>query len=168
MRSAVIAYATFALLSSCGGDPQTGFVAFERDFQDFHSWEAFDVGHVGEIGDIHGEGPRRIYLRERPPAGSKAFPIGTMLAKEMTLQKDPTARTIFAMVKRGAGFNPGGNDWEWFDLAIREDGSVRIAWRGVGPPSDGDAYGDPSGCNPCHKSGGNDMVRTPELALANF
>ena len=144
-------------LGCSGKDPSpvvlAPFVAFESDFQDFHSWESFAITMDIAPGNDHLNGPRHLFLNKRPPAGSHEFPVGTIMVKESD-GDDPTARHIFAMVKRGADFNVGGAlNWEWFELANASSGAVVIKWRGFGP-SNGDAYGGDAtgGCNACHKT----------------
>jgi len=79
---------------------------------------------------------------------------------------DLPSRHVFAMVKRGGGFNAeGAKEWEWFELHNEANGGVTIVWRGVGPAT-GDAYGGVStgGCNTCH--GGawrTDFAFSPKL-----
>jgi hypothetical protein len=138
------------------------FVAFSDDFKGFHAWEKMFIP-AGELDDpIHG-GNRSIYVNKRPAKGSKEFPVGTIIVKQM---QDPGGQT-FAMVKRGGGFNADGAvGWEWFRL-VEQSGGVWIAWRGVGPP-DGETYGGASGgvCNGCHFAGkDNDWVQYEGLKL---
>jgi hypothetical protein len=115
----------------------------------------------------HLTGPRTEYLNKKPAPGSSEFPIGTIIVKEIG-GGDVTTRGVFAMVKRGGGYNPeGASNWEWFELANGADGSETIRWRGVGPPL-GEMYGgDPlGGCNGCHAgSRANDFVQSQRLRL---
>lgn len=149
-----------------GGEPLI-FVAFGRDFENFRTWEKFVLPEDPDGTVVHLAGKRTEYLNKRPPAGAKAFPIGTIIVKEM--DGDLETRQIFAMVKRGGGFNPSGaKEWEWFELTNKADGvGVNILWRGVGPP-DGERYGGaPAGaCNVCHGgSKSNDYVTSAPLHL---
>src|SRR5215471_6795344 len=108
------------LLSACGGgggptsggDTPSVFVAFAKDFAGYKSWEAFPVpaGSVPDFPDL--TGPRTEYLHARPPPGSKEFPVGTIIVKEV-----PASSKVFAMVKRGGGYDTeGAVNWEWFEL----------------------------------------------------
>jgi hypothetical protein len=127
------------------------FLAFASDFAHFRTWESFDCGEGVAPGDDHLTGTRRVYFNRRPPPGSRVFPVGTIFVKESGEGALPS-RHVFAMVKRGGGFNAGGaGDWEWFGLQNDPSGAVTIAWRGTGPAT-GDAYGSAStgGCNTCH------------------
>jgi len=158
------------------------FVAFASDFKGFHDWpnqaEAmvaptlppFDAGALGGDGGIHLV-PEHEYWNMNPPPGSTAFPVGFMVVKE-TEEADPTARSTFAMVKRGGSFNIlGAAGWELYDLKNNTDGSVNIQWSGYGPPAGStDIYGgNPNVCNGCHKiAASNDFIWSAALQLSNF
>jgi hypothetical protein len=143
------------------------FVAVASDFRGFHSWDSYDVTAGAALAGIHDGSTVTEYLIEAPPHGSKEFPIGTIIVKEAT--GGTIAHELFAMVKRGGGFNDGAPGWEWFDLSPTKDDSVAIVWRGFGPPV-GDTYGGDAsaGCNTCHTACGNDAVCAKPLALSNF
>jgi len=178
----LIAAAALALaLGACGGGGSGGndadgvdgssdvFIAFAKDFRGYHSWEAFDVTGGAELASIHDGSTVMEYINHLPPSGSTTFPVRTIIVKEATGGTIP--HEIFAMVKRGGGFNSGLPDWEWFELENLEDGadSVDIVWHGFGPPK-GETYGGDanSGCNTCHLECGNDGVCAKELALDSF
>ena len=165
-------------LAACGGAPaddpvaQMGtFIAFTSDFEDFRTWEPFHIPDSGAQGSVHLAGPKTDYLNRRPPTGSTEFPVGTIIVKEIEVGAFED-RQVFAMVKRGGGYNsssaaPG---WEWFELRDNPDGTLdRIVWRGFGPPA-GELYGgDPNGCIGCHSlAKDNDYVKSPPLLLSNF
>lgn len=163
--------------SPSGGDggSQT-FVAFASDFSAFRSWYSTPgVGPpgapqppTGPDGGIH-SGPLMTYVNQRPPKGSTSFPVGTIIVKEPTTPA-VTDRQIFAMVKRGGGYDSSGAaDWEWFELASVDENNVTVVWRGVGPPT-GEAYGGmPNLCNDCHMMAqSNDFVWTAGLELSSF
>jgi hypothetical protein len=125
------------------------FIALERNFQGFQNWARVDLADRPEQGGTHVAGETHEYINSPPAAGAKAFAVGTIFVKTVESQKKSD---IFAMVKRGGGFNASGaSGWEWFGLRARADGSVAIVWRGVNAP-DGETYGgDPlGGCNGCH------------------
>jgi hypothetical protein len=148
--------------------PLRSFLALERDFQGFRGWTAIDLPERGPQGITHVAGKRREYVNRRPPSGLSAFPVGTILVKEL-LSDAPEGHQIFAMVKRGGSYNAvGAPGWEWFELRERDDKSVGIVWRGLSAP-DGESYGgDPLGtCSNCHQMAKkNDFVRATSLALA--
>ena len=163
------------------------FVAFDSTFNGFHSWPSavatpspnlppVDAGGVGPDGGATDGGihpPPETEYWQLPPLtpGSATFPIGTMIVKE-TNEADPTARQVFALVKRGGDFNPtGAVNWEWYELKNNADGSVVIGWQGYGPPSgSADIYGgNPAVCNTCHiKAAANDYVWSAALQLSNL
>ena len=164
----------------------TTFVAFASDFNGFHSWPSavampspnlppVDAGGIGPDGGatdggVHPVPETEYWKLPSTPTGNE-FPIGTIIVKE-TNEVDPTARQLFALVKRGGDFNPtGAVNWEWFELKNVADGSAVISWHGYGPPSgSADIYGgNPAVCNTCHeKAAANDYVWSAALQLSNF
>jgi len=180
-RGLASACVALGLLAACGGGgaggPGSGgtsgegdvFLAFAKDFRGYHSWEAFDTTGAAELAGIHDGSTVTEYINKIPPSGSTEFPLRTIVVKEATGGTIP--HELFAMVKRGGGFNSGLPGWEWFELENLDDGtdSVKIVWHGFGPP-DGESYGGDStnGCNTCHFDCGNDGVCAKELALENF
>ncbi|HYQ26497.1 MAG TPA: hypothetical protein VER04_04735 [Polyangiaceae bacterium] len=145
-------------------DVREPFIALERNFQGFKDWARVELADRPEQGNTHLAGETYEYLNAAPQAGAKAFPVGTIFVKTVESKKKSD---IFAMVKRGKGFNgSGAAGWEWFGLRARADGSVAIVWRGVNAP-DGESYGgDPlGGCNGCHGAAAkNDHVHAFSLA----
>lgn len=163
-----------ALLACLDNDqlPGTGdsFVAMQSDFAGFTTWSTYavadaDTGHVA--------GDRVVYVNVPPPGGGASFPVGTIIVKTI----DWSGGTdVHAMVKRGADYNPDGAfGWEWFELALDEDGTPVIQWRGTAPPA-GEQYGQLPGttgdtgatvsgdCNTCHgAAAANDYVHTIPL-----
>jgi len=174
-RELALAGAAVSLVAACGGGDaapssegggSTG-VVFASNFQGFRSWTSFHFDSATGEGAVHAAGPRTEYVSALPPHGSTSFPVGTLIVKTIE-SSDPQ---IFAMVKRGAGYNQdGATGWEWFELKEGEGGAVTIVWRGVGPPA-GEKYGgDPNGgCNGCHSSArANDFVKSPKLVLGSL
>ena len=145
-------------------DVREPFIALERNFQGFQDWARVDLSDRPEQGNTHIAGETHEYVNAPPPRGARRFPVGTIFVKTVEGKKKSD---IFAMVKRGNGFNASGaSGWEWFGLRSRADGSVAIIWRGVNPP-DGETYGgDPlGGCNGCHGAAAkNDNVHAYSLA----
>ncbi len=149
------------------GDSDT-FLAFATSFAGYRSWSHAPATATNAPSGLHTSGPMTVYWNKPPPHGSTEFPIGTIIVKET----DPgvTPAQIFAVVKRGGGYNAAGaHDWEWFELQTADSGSVVILWRGVGPPN-GETYGgDPTTCNTCHgQASSNDFVWSSALQLAAF
>jgi hypothetical protein len=160
------------LLVSCAGDDDltrdgSAFLAFASDFEHYRSWRSFDLPAAAVPSSPHTDGPRTEYLNREPPKGSTAFPIGTIIVKDIQPTDDQPART-FAMVKRGGTYNANGAvGWEWFELKTVGTSSVGIAWRGFGPPR-GETYGGDAfaGCNTCHMGArDNDYVLSPAIRL---
>lgn len=152
-------------LAACGPAEMkttpTVFIALARDFQAFDQWEHFDLP-TGEItASPHTAGTRTVFLNARPAKGSTAFPVGTVIVKQ-------GVEHVFAMAKRGGGYNSAGADgWEWFELKAATDGSQAIVWRGITPPV-GEKYSGTSGgtCNTCHDAAkANDWVQSEPLRL---
>lgn len=151
--------------------PNEPFIAFARDFDRFETWEAFPVTGDPKAADAHETGPRTMYLNRRPPSGIVRFPIGTIIVKTIQAGDHRSGWSVFAMVKRGGGYNrAGARDWEWFRLVLTESesGAPQIAWRGIGPPDASGGYGSATDCNLCHmeRAAHNDAVQTATLAMA--
>lgn len=142
--------------------PRDPFIAFAEDFRGYGAWEKISIKGDPLDDPIHG-GDRTIFVNRRPPKGSAQFPVGTIVVKRM----ESPGGQIFAMVKRGGGFNAeGAVDWEWFRI-VDAGGEIGIAWRGMSPP-DGESYGGGPGgvCNGCHFAAkANDWVMHPGLSL---
>jgi len=175
-RRSLVVFGLCALLSACSGSgasseepSSTSFLAVAADFRGYRSWPAFDVSAEAVIVGIHDGSTVTEYVSALPPSGSTEFPLGTLIVKEAiggTMEHE-----LFAMARRGGNFNStGARGWEWFELVNLEDGkdSVKINWRGFGPPL-GEMYGgDPnSGCNMCHKACVDSVCATP-VQLSNF
>ncbi|MBL8954061.1 MAG: hypothetical protein JNK82_25010 [Myxococcaceae bacterium] len=160
------AYAITLALWACGPAPEPepeSFVPFASHFARYTSWESFVIPGGAQQEDAHVSGDRTLYLKRRPPRGATRYPVGTLIVKVTPLQ-------VFAMAKRGGGYNAqGAVDWEWLEL----EGTVEqpfIRWRGIGAP-DGEGYGPPgeSSCNLCHDGAAhNDFVRAAPLQLSEW
>ena len=129
------------LFQSCSDDdeeeaaPVAEFVATNADFANFRSWPevATHQGPGPEIGGAH-HGPddevsRTIYVKNNQKRGADGkFPVGTLIVKDT--RKNGETVEVTAMVKRGNGFNPDNNDWEWFmlepDGKIARDNSLEL------------------------------------------
>jgi len=155
-----------------GGGEEEGesYLAFSSSFQGFRKWEAFPVPEGAGGDPVHTMGPRTEYLKHRPGDDDTAFPVRTIIVKESN-EGTLGDRTVFAMVKRGAGYNAqGAAGWEWFELKNLDETNVDILWRGVGPPA-GEKYGgDPNaGCNSCHEGAAdNDFVLSSKIRLGGM
>ncbi|MFT3838782.1 MAG: hypothetical protein QM723_17515 [Myxococcaceae bacterium] len=156
------------VLMGCGPGREAGetpFIAEVADFVGYRSWNSWSFAATAGGTSTHTSSPRTVYLNRRPPEGSKAFPVGTIIVKDL----DWMTQT-FAMVKRGAGYNDGGaKGWEWVELVPGAD-PPRIVWRGIAPPPHETYAGTESDtCNACHSgASGNDYVQSQALSLAGF
>lgn len=139
-------------------EPGLDFVAFSGDFQGFRAWPSFTMPAAPDQGGgAHVAGDRTVYVNQVPPAGATEFPKGTIVIKEMK-GADPK---LFAMVKRGGGYNgTGAVDWEWFEVReLSGDSLMDVEWRGVGPPAGEEYAGNAEGgCNGCHAASPHDGV----------
>lgn len=154
-------------LLSCSEPERTSFIAFERDFQGFRRWSGGAFEELPARGQTHYAGEQRYFIRG-PERRGPEFPVGTLIVKQALLEARPEGQ-LFAMVKRGAGYNASGaQGWEWFELSERPNHSVAIKWRGVSAPTGEEYGGDPHGsCNTCHgEAKANDFVKSPALQLA--
>ena len=92
------------------GAPVTEFVAQESDFECLTAQPRVrNLRIVNKLGLLE----EALDLAENPEAG-RQFPVGTIL------QLFPGE----AMVKRGGGFDPANNDWEYFELAVSAAGTT--------------------------------------------
>ena len=186
VRKIGIALFLAPLLGGCGssagpedadGGTSSGetFLAFAGNFTDYHGWsQAPATPSEGTPADqVHPIGPWTLYWKfsiDPLQHGATTFPLGTIIVK----QTDPGVvdpPQIFAMVKRGGGFNAtGARDWEWFELESYDDGTVSIVWHGFGPPAGTEKYGgDGTVCNGCHAgAASNDYVWSSALTLSSF
>jgi hypothetical protein len=173
-ESSLLALAVASCLTACGKNHEppvlpkpAPFIAFERDFSGFREWHSVELPKLEAQGVTHTEGEPREWVNALPAPGKRAFPVGTMIVKEVTNRETET-HEIFAMVKRGGDYNlRGAPGWEWFELRERPDESLAIVWRGINAPNGEDYAGDPlGGCNSCHQlAAKNDFVKTTTLAL---
>jgi hypothetical protein len=173
--------AALLFLAACDGDAKNAdagnpapqiFVALPEDFYGFQSWEAFhfDGPQEGDAG-VHISGRRDVYLKQQPPHGATAFPVGTIIVKSFPDEPTNFGPRTFAMAKRGGNYNStGAPGWEWFELDLSNPATPATVWRGLGPPV-GDIYAGTNGgtCNDCHGAAkSNDSVQSAALQLSSF
>lgn len=150
------------LVAGCAGSSSAEpYIAFDPDFSDFRAWPRVAVGSAPLAG--HEQGQRYVYRRPTPAMlatssdaalsgdASVEYPTGTILVKTMESGAPDTWR-IFAMVKRGAGYNSeGARGWEFFELKIDPQNRVSILARGVRPGVIYDMVNETEvTCNDCH------------------
>jgi hypothetical protein len=170
MRSGFLLTVALAVLA-CGKPPTPqetedagppAFIASQGDFTGFTEWQSFDGGT--DAADTLDGGLRTLYLNHPPPHGALEFPVGTIIVKTTA------GAQTFAMAKRGGGFNPQLDSWEWFELSPGTGNTYEIVWRGTGPSGTFVYSGMPAtGCNDCHLlSYQNDFVAGAGLQLSQF
>jgi hypothetical protein len=174
----LLGWAVAVGLAGCGGQDvapvgdagaeamQMPFSATADDFAGFTGWPALVLNGPPVVdAAMHTEGVRTVYLKAPPPPGAVAWPIGTVIVKTIVPNPAfPTAERVFAMTKRGRGFNSAGAvGWEWFELDPTQSPPM-IVWRGLGPPV-GDTYNGDASCNGCHVLAvSNDFVHSLQLS----
>jgi hypothetical protein len=154
------------------GPPDAGtFVAVLADVANYRSWHTIVIPS-GETG----EGDRTVYVNRLPPAGSRSFPVGTILIKESLVFGLHPSITVDGMVKHGGDYNLDGGQpfpdagsdggtaigWAFMGLTPPDDAGagVSILWQAPFPPPNA-GYGPTNGdCNGCHHDAqANDYVK---------
>ncbi len=171
MRFAHHAVIVFAL-ASCSAptpvDPRQGpgtFIAFDQDFAGYRSWQTFDLGVMTPPGHPMGQ---QVLFASRPlPVGATRFEDRTIIIREIRSDPDPTKWDLFAMARRGGGYNASGAvDWEFFILSLDSQGVPHIVSRGISPSETSTSPyhpGEGITCNTCH---GNDDARRGDCVLS--
>lgn len=160
----ILAFLTLGMffLQSCsndddgGEDPIDEFIADDATFAGWEGWTLIETSEGADpasliFGGAHAgnneNSVRTTYMKNNEDRTDGEFPVGTLIVKHTAV--DGATVVITAMAKRGNGFNPANNDWEWFiinaDGSIAEDGTKRGANLNDG------------GCGNCHGAG-NDYV----------
>lgn len=162
MKRALCSLLALVAIAGCAGPSGAEpYIAFDRDFSDFRTWPRIAVGSAPLAW--HDEGPRYVYRRPTPPMlsasgdaavsgdASVEYPTGTIFVKT-TESGAPETWRIFAMVKRGAGYNSeGARGWEFFELKIDPQNRVTIQARGVRLGVRYDMVNETEvTCNDCH------------------
>jgi alpha-glucuronidase len=71
------------------------------------------------MGSEHAERYTQVYVSDQGAATiiqdrERTFPVGSMIVKEKLINADDTTPVALGiMIKREAGFNPAGDDWEY-------------------------------------------------------
>ena len=82
----------------------------------------------------HGGAAHRISQHEGAPGRDALSGGKRIIAGQIKTAADMASWDLFAMVKRGGGFNEGGAlDWEFFILGLDESGTPMIRARGANP-----------------------------------
>lgn len=152
------ALATFVLLLGCGSDAPLaaepgGFIAMSDAFRDFRTWPRVAISATEDVPDP--SLPYFAYTNQpAPPAGS-TYPVGTLIVHTIELTDDPATWEVFAMARRGGGYNPdGAHGWEFFRLGFSRGEVPVIISRGFAPTDSGSYSAKGSNCNTCHAAQG--------------
>ncbi len=131
--------ASLFIFQSCSndddGDAIEEFVADDSTFAGWDSWTLVETTTGADpasviFGGAHAgneeNSMRKVYIQDNQNPIDGEYPVGTLVVKDT--QVDGATVMITAMAKRGNGFNPANNDWEWFvinaDGSIAQDGDV--------------------------------------------
>jgi hypothetical protein len=176
MKTAAVAALALGILAlGCDEGHSLTFIALDGDFAGFRGWRRVPLGDAPLVG--HPPGPRFGYVSRDAGKGAMAYPLGTIIVKTVEPTAAPETWELFAMAKRGGGFNAeGARDWEFFRLRWVA-GAPHILSRGlnaIDPEADGGGgytgnLGDVFAglCNGCHgtkASAATDHVLSPALA----
>ena len=72
------------------------------------------------------------------------FPVGSIIVREKLLHPKASPELLAVMIKRDAGFNPKGGDWEFLIL--------------TGDAANVKSHEKTGGCLECHSRSANDFV----------
>lgn len=150
-RPLALALAASLACAACGADPgeEAGtFVAFQQHFTPYRSWTSVNLGMRTLVGHPTGEA---VVYANRPVPTACAWPVGSILVKEIRTGEDQRAWELFAMVRRGGSYdaNPAAG-WEFFTLGLAANGAPVITGRGINPGIDTYSGAGGGGCNGCH------------------
>lgn len=118
-------------ISSCDkSNSETEFIADDNTFADFNTWmmeKTFtgpdsllqEMAHINDDSTV----TRKVYFKNGQNPVNGKYPTGTLIVKH-SYNSDKSVEVFTALAKRGNGFNPKGNDWEFFML--NPDGSILV------------------------------------------
>ena len=118
MRSFVLAGLLVALMATAA--PAKEFIAQESDFRCLLDGKKVDGKTFVLFNRNRGRLQKALHLARKGKPG-KQYPVGTIV------QLFP----FEAMVKRGGGFNPGGDGWEFFQLSVTPNGTQTVSRGGA-------------------------------------
>jgi hypothetical protein len=165
MRLAAVASLIVFCVAGCEAGNGSGnddvYIASQSDFASYAGWEKFTLGIAMNTG--HPVGTEYGFRNQKPVNG--AYPVGSVLVKEIDITDVPQQWELFALMKRGGGYNGGGaKDWEFATLRLNEDLVPIIVSRGANPAdSDSQGHGyagsaDGTTCNRCHGIVGTELT----------
>jgi hypothetical protein len=154
--------------SATTADPREGpgtFIAFDPDFADYRSWRAHDLGVLAPLG--HPPGRQTLYVSRPLAPGAARYEDRAIIVREIQSDPDRTKWDLFAMARRGGGYNASGSlDWEFFILSLDSQGVPHVVARGISPAESGPTPyhpGEGVTCNTCH---GNEDARRGDCVLS--
>ncbi|MCB9064743.1 MAG: cytochrome P460 family protein [Chitinophagales bacterium] len=145
--------------------PNPEYIADNNSFKGFEGWHLHTTKNgvdPANLGPAHAgddsTSVRKVYFEGGhgvTRSNNGQFPIGTLVSKITTWNSGGGGSMITAMAKRGNGFDPSGNDWEYF--VLNADGSIVVdngtTMRGANIMN--------SACKNCHaKVKNNDYIFT--------
>lgn len=119
---------TLSIFQSCKNDedPLIEFIADDNTFANYATWhlhttkQGIDPANGGLHDGNDSTVVRKVYIKDDQSLVNGQYPVGTLIVKHSS--NGSSFEQITAMVKRGNGFSPDTNDWEWFMLA--PDGKI--------------------------------------------
>jgi hypothetical protein len=101
----------------------------DADVQGYFAWERLNAQR-NYIESAH-QAPKDVYVndvgRESALAGTFPFPEGTVLVKE-TIGEETLSVEVVSAMRKVAGFDEGGGDWQYAMFERQADGSFVGAW----------------------------------------
>jgi hypothetical protein len=128
-KNIALALLIITSLSSCTkSKPEFEFIADNETFSSFKSWTLektyngpdpllTTIAHLDNDNTI----VRDVYFKDGQEAVEGEYPTGTLIVKN-SYNPTFTVNEIVGIAKRGNGFNPQANDWEFF--LLNADGSI--------------------------------------------
>ncbi len=159
-----VALLAMVFVQSCKDDEEdpeptvNEFVADDASFAGWDSWDLIDTkeGEDPSLAGAHAGNDstsiRKIYVKDAQKPVDGMYPVGTLVVKHM---KSDGMEMITAMAKRGNGFDPSNNDWEYF--VIMADGKIVVDNGTVMRGSTGLMNGM---CVGCHSKATTDYIFT--------
>ncbi len=172
IKNILLGILVISLLGACKKTvSEKEFIADDTTFSSFKSWPLVKTYYPGYDSALHvimgndtidahanlkPNVTRRVYVKDGQKPVDGQYPVGTLIVK-YSYNPDYSVDEYTALAKRGNGFNPGFNDWEFFMLS--PDGKIMV------DPVMGLARGaDLMGgmCKNCHNLAPTDLVFSAE------
>ncbi len=109
-------------------ESESEFIADDNTFINFKNWD-LEKTYVGpdpllaEMAHANNDSTviRNVYFKDGQNPAEGKYPTGTLVVKN-SYNPSKSINEFVAMSKRGNGFNPQGNDWEYF--VLNADGTI--------------------------------------------